>query len=158
MTQVAAQPRPFARRTTLCFNLTLQLPAFSSAEDVCLMFPCARQPINPWITGPILFIKCARTWQDWIFACLRQDLQDHCQWKAIRLSSTWKHALETHAIRGKHAIREAQAQVQAYSIFWNYFLKSDGEAAASAWPSAGPLYFFSLPFSHFSLHPLNPKP
>ena len=24
--------------------------------------------------------------------------------------------------------------------------------------SAAPLYFFSLPFSHFSLHPLNPQP
>ena len=30
-----------------------------------------------------------------------------------------------------------------------------GAQAPDGW---GPLYFFSLPFSHFSLHPLNPKP
>ena len=38
MAQVAAQPRPFVCPTTWQFDLTLQLPAFSSAEDVHLVF------------------------------------------------------------------------------------------------------------------------
>ena len=38
MAQVAVQPRPRVRRRTWQFDLTLQLPAFSSAEDVHLVF------------------------------------------------------------------------------------------------------------------------
>ena len=38
MAQVAAKPRPRLRQTTGLFDLTLQLPAFSSAEEICLVF------------------------------------------------------------------------------------------------------------------------
>ena len=35
---VGAQPLPCVRPTTWRFDLTLRLPAFSSAEDVCVAF------------------------------------------------------------------------------------------------------------------------
>ena len=38
MAQVGAQPAPRMRPTTWRFDLTLRLPAFSSAEDVRLVF------------------------------------------------------------------------------------------------------------------------
>ena len=66
MAQVAAQFRPLMHPTTWCFDVTLQLPAFSSAEDFCLVFltilkdaHCSTQPISPWITRTLV---CIHNW------------------------------------------------------------------------------------------------
>ena len=44
--QVAAQPRPSVHPTTWCFDLALQLPTFSAAEDVCLVFLAIRKDVQ----------------------------------------------------------------------------------------------------------------
>ena len=65
--EVGAQPLPRVRPTTWRFDLTLLLPACSSAEVRLPCIPhhswrCSGQPIDPWITRPLLFIPCALTW------------------------------------------------------------------------------------------------
>ena len=82
MAQVAAQPRPSLRRpTTWLFDLTLQLPAFLSAEDICLVFLVILEDTQSsrLISGlqdlsyyKTSLIQCAQTWRNcthfWIFA------------------------------------------------------------------------------------------
>ena len=83
MAQVAAQPRPRVRRRpkTLRFDLTLQLPAFSSAEDVRLVFFAILEDAQDNLSIPglqelsysTMCPKMRNCTHFWIFASLKQD-------------------------------------------------------------------------------------